>query len=128
MAWLPLSAPPSAVSPHFALMVAAVAAGRGGAEAEAARNADEAEVGRTADATGSRPVRSSWRLAWQEFLVAATNPKALILFTVFLPQFLPRGAEGVAVPLLARRARRLLDGLTGVAMLGLAAWLATEQH
>lgn len=131
--------------------------GRGGAEAEVARNTDEAEVGRTADATGGRPVRSSWRLAWQEFLVAATNPKSLILFTVFLPQFLPRGADGVTVPLLAlgaayigiefccacgyaalgsrlrsmgitRRARRWFDGLTGVAMLGLAAWLSTEQH
>jgi threonine/homoserine/homoserine lactone efflux protein len=101
--------------------------------------------------------RASWRLARQEFLVAATNPKALILFAVFLPQFLPRGAEGVALSLLVigaayigiefccacgyaalgsrlqstgvtRRGRRRLDGLTGVAMLALAAWLATESR
>ncbi|MFF1570072.1 LysE family translocator [Streptomyces sp. NPDC058293] len=98
-----------------------------------------------------------WRLARQEFLVAASNPKALILFTVFLPQFLARGAKDVAVPLLllgaayiavefvcacgyatlgsrlrsmgvTRQARRILNGLTGVAMPGLAGWLATEQH
>lgn len=28
-----------------------------------------------------------WRLARQEFLVAAGNPKAILLFTAFLPQF-----------------------------------------
>ncbi|MEW2397276.1 LysE family translocator [Streptomyces sp. NPDC046862] len=100
---------------------------------------------------------SAWHLARQEFVVAASNPKALILFTVFLPQFLTRDAGGAAIPLLAlgaayigvefccafgyaalgsrlksmgitRRARRLLDALTGLAMLGLAGWLATEQH
>lgn len=98
-----------------------------------------------------------WRLARQEFLVAASNPKALVLFTAFLPQFLAHGAEPAAVPLLvlgaayiavefccafgyaaagsrlrstgiSRRGRRALDGLTGAAMLGLAGWLATEQR
>ncbi|WP_405652232.1 LysE family translocator [Streptomyces sp. RK9] len=121
------------------------------------RGKGEGKADRDVDTANTRAPRSSWRLARQEFLVAATNPKALILFTVFLPQFLPRGAEGVAVPLLAlgaayigiefccafgyaalgsrlrsmgitRRARRWLDGLTGVAMLGLAAWLATENR
>lgn len=104
------------------------------------------------------PRQSSWSLARQEFLVAASNPKALILFAVFLPQFLPNGAENVAVPLLVLgaayigvefccafgyaavggwlegrgggtgRPRRLLDVLTGVAMVGLAGWLATENR
>jgi threonine/homoserine/homoserine lactone efflux protein len=98
---------------------------------------------------------SAWQLARQEFVVAASNPKALILFTVFLPQFLTRGSGGAAIPLLAlgaayigvefccafgyaalgsrlksmgitRRTSRLLDVLTGVAMLGLAGWLVTE--
>ncbi|OKI00923.1 homoserine transporter [Streptomyces sp. CB02923] len=104
-----------------------------------------------------RPSVSARRLAWQEFVVAAANPKALILFTVFLPQFLARDASHIAVPLLAlgaayiavefccacgyaalggrlktlgitRRVRRRLDATTGVAMLGLAGWLATEQR
>nr|WP_239146384.1 LysE family translocator [Streptomyces sp. SID10815] len=102
--------------------------------------------------------RGSWALARQEFLVAVSNPKAFILFAVFLPQFLPRGASSVAVPLLvlgvayigvefccaigyaavggwlkrrnggAGQPRRLIDVLTGVAMVGLAGWLATENR
>jgi len=31
--------------------------------------------------------RSGWRLARQEFMVAAGNPKAILIFTAFLPQF-----------------------------------------
>lgn len=31
--------------------------------------------------------RSGWRLARQEFWVAAGNPKAILIFTAFLPQF-----------------------------------------
>jgi homoserine/homoserine lactone efflux protein len=96
------------------------------------------------------------RLARQEFLVAMANPKALILFTVFLPQFVLSGtatapallAAGMAyiaiefacacayaaigghigVNGLTRRARRTMDRLTGGAMLGLAGWLATEKQ
>ena len=53
------------------------------------------------DAGASRQDEArSWRLARQEFLVAASNPKALILFTVFLPQFLGRDADSMAAPLL----------------------------
>jgi threonine/homoserine/homoserine lactone efflux protein len=118
---------------------------------------EEQEAAGEEGGKGVRGGLPSWRLGWQEFLVAVTNPKALILFTVFLPQFLPRGAKDVAVPLLvlgaayigiefccacgyaalgsrlqsmgiSRRARRGLDALTGVAMLGLAGWLATENH
>lgn len=51
---------------------------------------------------------SAWRLIRQEFVVAASNPKALILFTAFLPQFIEhaqftaRGGAGPLVgPLLA---------------------------
>ncbi|WP_030675675.1 LysE family translocator [Streptomyces sp. NRRL B-1347] len=118
----------------------------------------EAGAGRpAADGADRQDGVRSWRLARQEFLVAASNPKALILFTVFLPQFLVHDAGDVAVPLLllgvayiaveflcacgyaalgsrlrsmgiSRRTRRVLDGFTGVAMLGLAGWLATEQH
>ncbi|MBO0804511.1 MAG: LysE family translocator [Nocardiopsaceae bacterium] len=96
------------------------------------------------------------RLARQEFVVAAANPKALILFTVFLPQFVTAGGrQHIAEPILIvgaayiavefccacgyatlggrlglngirESARRWLDRGTGVAMLGLAGWLATE--
>ncbi|MEU3544415.1 LysE family translocator [Streptomyces paromomycinus] len=98
-----------------------------------------------------------WRLARQEFIVAVTNPKALILFAVFLPQFLSRDAHRVTAPLLAlglayiavefccawgyaalggrlKKAgigsgtRRRLDLVTAVAMWGLAGWLATENR
>ncbi|MGW5679940.1 LysE family translocator [Streptomyces sp. NPDC003860] len=104
----------------------------------------------------SQKGRTAWMLAWEEFLIAASNPKAFILFAVFLPQFLPSGAEEVAVPLLVLGAvyigvefccavgyaavggwlkrrgggtgqpHRAVDALTGVAMVGLAGWLATE--
>ncbi|QCX81874.1 Homoserine/homoserine lactone efflux protein [Streptomyces sp. YIM 121038] len=101
--------------------------------------------------------RTGRRLARQEFVVAASNPKALLLFAVFLPQFLGNGVDEAAVPLLllgaayiaveflcacgyaalggrlqslgmTRRTRRALDACTGVAMLGLAGWLAAERR
>lgn len=108
----------------------------------------------TIAASGS-PV-PTWRLMRQEFVVAASNPKALILFTAFLPQFIGHGGAGHLVgPLLAvglayiavefccacgyaalggrlgvagisARVRRWLDRGTGTAMLGLAGWLATD--
>ncbi|KOG52896.1 homoserine transporter [Streptomyces griseoflavus] len=106
---------------------------------------------------GRQPSISAIRLARQEFIVAAANPKALILFTVFLPQFLSRDAAHVVLPLCAlgaayiavefccacgyaalggrlkalgitRRVRRRLDAATGAGMLGLAGWLATEER
>ncbi|MEX5590008.1 LysE family translocator [Pseudomonas urmiensis] len=39
-----------------------------------------------AQLAGDHP-RGTWRLARQEFWVAAGNPKAILLFTAFLPQF-----------------------------------------
>lgn len=35
--------------------------------------------------------QSAWRLARQEFLVAAGNPKAILIFTAVLPQFVSAG-------------------------------------
>lgn len=101
--------------------------------------------------------RRSTQLARQEFVVAMANPKALILFTVFLPQFVSSGTGGAASALLAagmtyiviefacawgyaalggrigargltHRVRRIMDRFTGAAMLGLAGWLATEHR
>ena len=39
----------------------------------------------------ARRVPSLWRLGRQEFLVAAGNPKAILIFTAFLPQFVDPG-------------------------------------
>lgn len=41
------------------------------------------------EASPARP--SLWRLGRQEFLVAAGNPKAILIFTAFLPQFVDPG-------------------------------------
>lgn len=42
------------------------------------------------------PAVGWWQLARQEFLVAAGNPKAILIFTAFLPQFVdPTGAVGL---------------------------------
>ncbi|MFD7668342.1 LysE family translocator [Streptomyces sp. NPDC059788] len=130
-------------------------AGGGAREPRCAVPAGEAHP--DAPAPEPQPGVSVCRLAWQEFVVAAANPKALVLFTVFLPQFLARDASHVVVPLFAlgaayiavefgcacgyaalggrlkalgitRRVRRRLDATTGVAMLGLAGWLATERR
>lgn len=50
----------------------------------------------------TRPVSSvsgSSRLVIQEFTTAAANPKALLLFTAFLPQFTMKSAGPVAYQL-----------------------------
>ncbi len=129
---------------------------RRGSRAEGAVAQDRSRAGGAAPQGGRRPV-SARRLARQEFIVAAANPKALILFTVFLPQFLSRDAAHVVLPLctlgaayiavefccacgyaalggrlkalgITRRVRRRLDAATGAGMLGLAGWLATEER
>ncbi|OAB55113.1 hypothetical protein AY600_14190 [Phormidium willei BDU 130791] len=56
---------------------------------------------RTGDsAAAAAPGRPAWRLARKEFLVAATNPKAVLLFTAFVPQFIHPG-ESYGLQLLA---------------------------
>lgn len=98
---------------------------------------------------------SAWRVARKEFGVAITNPKAILIFTAFVPQFIdpahgPFPAQiallgagyllaeflagsvyvgvGAAVKSveLTRRARRNVDRGTGVVLLGLAGVLATS--
>jgi threonine/homoserine/homoserine lactone efflux protein len=99
--------------------------------------------------------RSAWRVARKEFGVAITNPKAILIFTAFVPQFINAGQGSFpaqiallgAVYLLAellagsvyvgagaglnsikltRRARRGFDRGTGVVLVGLAGVLATS--
>jgi threonine/homoserine/homoserine lactone efflux protein len=105
-------------------------------------------------AAGTGPPRRI-ALARQEFLVAAANPKALLLFTAFVPQFvdpaqpaaaqlLVLGALYVAIEFVAAcgwataggriastglsaAARRRLEESAGVVFIAMAAWLATAQ-
>jgi threonine/homoserine/homoserine lactone efflux protein len=99
--------------------------------------------------------RSAWRVARKEFGVAITNPKAILIFTAFVPQFIDAGhgpfpaqiallgavyllAEFLAGSVyvaagavlksikLTRRARRTVDRGTGVVLVGLAGVLAAS--
>ncbi|MCP3027730.1 LysE family translocator [Halobacillus sp. A5] len=100
---------------------------------------------------------NAWYYAKQEFMVAAANPKALLLFTVFLPQFISpdmgdaggqiliAGAVYILIEFicatvyatvggelksigLSGRVKRNLDRLTGGVMIALAAWLSTDKR
>jgi len=99
---------------------------------------------------------SAWHYAKQEFMVAAANPKALLLFTVFLPQFISSGTGEVGGQILvvgavyilieficatvyatvggqlksiglSGKVKKNLDRITGGIMIVLAAWLSTEK-
>ncbi|MFC4563024.1 LysE family translocator [Nocardiopsis mangrovi] len=103
------------------------------------------------------PAPSRWDLTRGEFMVALSNPKAMLLFAAFLPQFADPAAGAVAGQLavlgaayigveavaalayagvggrlsrfdLTARARRLIDRATGAAFLALAASLATARR
>jgi threonine/homoserine/homoserine lactone efflux protein len=49
---------------------------------------------------GSRTTNKLRRLAKQEFLVAAGNPKAILVFTAFFPQFVDRSAYAMSFAVL----------------------------
>ncbi|HEY0576281.1 MAG TPA: LysE family transporter [Pseudonocardia sp.] len=100
------------------------------------------------------PPVATGRLVGQEFLVAITNPKAMLLFAALLPQFTSPGPESMGVQLailgaaylvietvvalgytavgariggvgvVPGRVRRRLDKATGACFLGLAGYLA----
>lgn len=100
--------------------------------------------------------RTRRRLVRQEFLVAMTNPKSILLFAAFLPQFTvptapvaPQlaalGAGYIAIEFavavgytvvggrlsrlgLTARIRRRVDAAAGVTMMGLAGALAVERR
>ncbi|MFD8914679.1 LysE family translocator [Streptomyces sp. NPDC059575] len=103
--------------------------------------------------TGDRPPLKS--LARKEFWVAITNPKAILVFTAFVPQFVTPAHGSVTAQLsalgaaylaaeataaavfaaagtamgairLSRRAHRRLDRATGGVLLGMAGVLAAE--
>jgi threonine/homoserine/homoserine lactone efflux protein len=106
------------------------------------------------DGGATRSAAAAWAGWRQGFLSTATNPKVLVFYLAVLPQFLAPGAGvgvllgyalshavlGVlylsALTLVLTRARRLLsrrpvrralDGVTGAALLGFGARLATER-
>jgi len=109
-----------------------------------------------ADGTDTPTVTGRIRRARREFLTVAANPKALLLFTAFLPQFvdpakpvagqlLVLGPVYIALELLGAtswafvghrlkvvdlgdRFRRRLDQAVGCVFLGLAGLLATTKH
>lgn len=100
--------------------------------------------------------RGRWALTRQEFLVALTNPKALLLFAAFIPQFVPSptpspaqlavlGFAYIAIEAVSalaytvvggrlahlditRRAQRRIDQICGLSFLGLAGYLGFEQQ
>lgn len=108
------------------------------------------------EALDAAPAHGQWWLVRQEFLVAITNPKALLLFAAFIPQFVPSGgAAGAPLAVLGsayigieavsalgytllggrlgrldltRSANRRLDQITAASFLGLAGYLAIEQR
>ena len=112
---------------------------------------DRSRAGARSAAVAGRVVR-----ARREFLTVAANPKALLLFTAFLPQFVDRtepvagqllvlGLVYIALELLAAsgwalagarlklaglgaRARHRVDQVVGGVFLGLAGLLATTKR
>jgi len=102
------------------------------------------------------PLVPTRRLVGQEFLVAITNPKAMLLFAALLPQFTGPGQQSLALQLailgaaylvievvvafgyatigsrlrgsgsVPGKLRRRIDQLTGACFLGLAGYLAVS--
>lgn len=73
---------------------------------------------------GGGPAVGWWQLARQEFLVAAGNPKAILIFTAFLPQFVdPAGAVGTQFLVLG-----VLFLLLEVVALAAYAWMGARMQ
>ncbi|MBD8757766.1 LysE family translocator [Pseudomonas coleopterorum] len=81
------------------------------------------------DATASRP--SLWLMLRREFLIAAGNPKAILIFTAFLPQFVdpqqPVGAQFAVLGALFLILEWIAVGLYAYLGVNLKRWLNTVQ-
>ena len=101
--------------------------------------------GTAGDVAAAEPAVSVWALARQEFWVAAGNPKAILIFTAFLPQFVVLGTlflllEVVAIALYAlmglhmrrwlaqARGQRLFNRGCAVLLTGAAAGLLASRR
>ncbi|WP_059103174.1 LysE family translocator [Shouchella shacheensis] len=112
---------------------------------------------RKSDATkGEEEIQSVKKAIKQEFIVAMSNPKAYILFAVFLPQFISVQASNIPILILITgisyifielvcawiyafagwllsknigsfNKDKLMNQLSGLTMIGLGAWLAIER-
>jgi threonine/homoserine/homoserine lactone efflux protein len=72
------------------------------------------------------------RIVREGFIVGATNPKGILIFTAILPQFIERSRGGVQVQLLLLGAIAVAMGLISDAVWGIAAgsaraWLGRSQ-
>ncbi len=82
------------------------------------------------EATG--PVGSTWAVLRQGAWVGVLNPKALIFFTAFLPQFvqpealLPVPLQLLALALVPVAVALVSDSLWGLAAAGARSWFATD--
>ncbi len=105
-----------------------------------------------AEEDGAEPAISDRRLFWRGFFISATNPKSLLFYAAFFPQFIdPAAPAGLQVgilcatfltiamtfdctyTLMAGRARRLLldpsrarmrNRITGTILIGTGIWIA----
>jgi threonine/homoserine/homoserine lactone efflux protein len=77
-----------------------------------------------APATAPAPAAGWWQLARQEFFVASGNPKAILIFTAFLPQFVdPAGPVGAQFFVLG-----VLFLLLEVVALAVYAWMGARMQ
>ncbi len=73
---------------------------------------------------GAAPAAGWWQLARQEFFVASGNPKAILIFTAFLPQFVdPAGPVGTQFLVLG-----VLFLLLEVVALAAYAWMGARMQ
>jgi threonine/homoserine/homoserine lactone efflux protein len=82
---------------------------------------------------GAPPIGGSWRVLRQGFVVGASNPKGVLIFTSVLPQFVNYQAGGIPLQMLTLGAICVIIALLSDVAWGLLAgtarnWLARSPH